>query len=81
VLAPSWRFIEEGALLATACDYQDVGRQAGDLAAELLAGEPMVPGRVLHARRSALFLNLKVAEMLGIQLPEELIAQAARVLR
>jgi putative ABC transport system substrate-binding protein len=81
VLAPSWAFMEEGALLAVACDYRDVGRQAGEWAVQLLTRQPLGPTRVVEARTIRLYLNLRIAKTLGIEVPASLIAKADRFIR
>ena len=81
VFAPSLRFVQEGALAAVACDYRDVGRQAGELAAHLLSGRTLDSGRLLDARKSKLYLNLKIAKTLDIVMPASLMTRADHVVR
>lgn len=80
ILAPSWAFVEEGALLAVACDYHDVGRQTGELAVRVLRKEPLGSQRVLEARGANLYLNVRMAKRLGVSIPPELLAQADRTI-
>ena len=81
VLAPSWAFVEEGALVAVACDYHDVGRQTGELAVRVLRREPLGSDRVLEARLAHLYLNMRIAKALGIPVPPELVAHADRTVQ
>jgi len=81
VLAPSWRFVEDGALVAVACDYKDVGRQAAELAVPVLRGAPGGRDPIVEARKSLLYVNLKVAKTLRIEIPASLISQAEQVIQ
>lgn len=81
VFAPSLRFVKDGALVAVACDYRDVGRQTGEFAAQLLAGQSLGPTRVLDARKSRLYINLRIAKTLGIVVPALLMNQADRLIQ
>ena len=81
VFAPSWAFVEEGALLAVGCDYHDVGRQSGELALRVLRREPLGSERVLEARLARLYLNVRIAKTLGIAVSPDVVAKADRVVR
>jgi putative ABC transport system substrate-binding protein len=64
-------FVKAGALLALSCDYQDVGRQSGDLAARILAGE--VPGRIptVVPREVSLSVNMNTARQIDVAISDE----------
>ena len=58
-LSPS--FVKAGALLALSVDYQDVGRQSGEQALRILAGEEPSQIPVTTPRSLSLSLNLNTA--------------------
>jgi putative ABC transport system substrate-binding protein len=68
-LSPS--FVKAGALLALSCDYEDVGRQSGDLAARILSGEE--PGRIptVVPREVSLSLNMNTARQIQVSISDE----------
>lgn len=73
-LSPS--FVKAGALLALSCDYQDVGRQSGELAVRILEGEGAGDIPIVVPREVSLSLNLRTARQIQVAISEE-VAQAA----
>ncbi len=73
-LSPS--FVKAGALLALSCDYQDVGRQSGELAVRILDGEAAGNIPIVVPREVSLSLNLHTARQIQVAISEE-VAQAA----
>ncbi len=73
-LSPS--FVKAGALLALSCDYQDVGRQSGEVAVRILAGE--VPSRIPTAvpREVSLSVNMNTARQIQVAISEEVARRA-----
>ena len=60
-------FYESGAALAFVFDYEEIGRQTGRLAVNILSGRACETGTpVFHV-----WLNLRVIDKLGINVPEE----------
>lgn len=78
-LSPS--FVKAGALLALSWDYEDIGRQSGEIAAEVLAGKKPAELPIATPRKTFLFLNLRVAEQIGIKIPPDVINRAKEVIR
>lgn len=72
-------FVKMGALVAVGPDYQDVGRQSGDLAAEMLAGRSAADLPVASPRKVMLSLNLRTAEIIGLRIPESVVKRAGTV--
>lgn len=72
-------FVKAGALLALSCNYKDIGRQSGESAIRILAGE--TPGKIpiTVPRRIHLSLNHRVAEQIGIEFSDEILQKARRV--
>lgn len=78
-LSSSW--VKAGALYALDRDYDDLGRQCAEFADQILKGKsassipPATPRRVLYS------LNLKTAEHMKLEFPDEVIRNAAEVYR
>lgn len=68
-----------GALLAVACDYEDIGRQAGEMVVKLLKGEDYASLKITVPRKVKLYLNKITADRLGIKLPGKIIQKASEV--
>ena len=75
---------ENAVFLAWGFDYAKMGRAAGALAVEVLQGaDPAsIPTRFMTSVDDIeLIINLRIADKLGIAVPEDLIAKAAEVIR
>lgn len=72
-------YVEKGAIAGLGFDYYQVGVQTADYVAAILEGQK--PGQldVKVAKGSDLVVNPKAAEMLGITLPESVVARATSV--
>jgi putative ABC transport system substrate-binding protein len=78
--APSLWQVERGALISYGFDLHDCGRQAGRMAAQVLAGKDA--GELpIETAQNRLWLNLRTARELGLELPEALLHQAQRIVR
>jgi putative ABC transport system substrate-binding protein len=73
----SEHFVKMGALFAVGPDYEDVGRQSGELASRILSGEQPEDMTYVSPRRVLLSLNLRTAEIIGIEVPEHIIRSAS----
>jgi len=73
-------FVKAGALLALAVNYNDVGAQCGEQAAQVLAGRPPASLPITAPRRVTLYLNLNVARAIGVAIPPQTL-EGAVVLR
>lgn len=73
------KYVKNGALMAYTFDSEDVGRQAGELAQQILEGRTLKGFTTYHPRKLKLTLNLRVAKKLGLQIPESLINRADKV--
>lgn len=72
-------FVKAGALLALSCDYEDVGRQSGELATRILAGES--PSKVAMAvpREVSMSINLNTAQQIQVAISPSVAKAAAEV--
>ncbi len=77
----SKNLVESGALFALDFDYKDIGRQAGKIALEVLAGKP--PASIPVAVPGIIWFhyNEKTANHINIEIPEDLVAVAKEVYR
>jgi putative ABC transport system substrate-binding protein len=78
----SERQAQMGALLSLSFgSSEDIGRQAAELANNILEGQP--PDRIpfTMARQVKLTVNLKAAEKLGIEIPKSLLGSASSVIQ
>jgi putative ABC transport system substrate-binding protein len=72
-------FVKMGALFAVGPDYEDVGRQSGEMAAQMLAGRSAVELPVASPRKVMLSLNLRTAEIIGLRIPDSVVKKAASI--
>ena len=75
----SEHFVKMGALFAVGPDYQDVGMQSGEFAAQILRGRDPDELPVASPRKVLLSLNLRTAEIIGLSIPEGVVRKAASV--
>ena len=73
----SEHFVKMGALFAVGPDYEDIGRQSGELAARILSGTEPGDLSYVSPRRVLLSLNLRTAEIIGIHIPDHVVRSAA----
>ena len=73
--------VRSGALATLFCDYEDVGRQTGDLVRRVLDGSRPEDLPVAGPRKVSLGLNLKTAQHLGLDVSPPLVAEALEVVR
>jgi putative ABC transport system substrate-binding protein len=78
-LTPS--FVEAGALFTLAPDYKDVGRQAGEMALEIVSGKDPKQVSISMPRMIYLYLNLKTAEQINLKISPDLVEVAKEVFR
>ena len=73
--------VESGALFALDFDYKAVGRQAGEIVNQVLAGNDPATIKVTAADVIWFHYNEKTAERINIKIPDELAAVAKEVYR
>ncbi len=69
--------VRMGALFAVGPDYEDIGRQSGELTARVLSGEHPEDLSYVSPRKVLLSLNLRTAEIIGIRVPDHIVRSAA----
>jgi putative tryptophan/tyrosine transport system substrate-binding protein len=70
--------VKRGAVAAYAFDYEDLGKQAGYIAADILAGKAISEIPVQYAENLMLSINEAAAEAMGVTIPDDLKAEAAQ---
>lgn len=72
-------YVNQGALITTGLDYELLGRQTGKIVAEILNGKDPAEIPVQYAAERRLLVNTETAKLLGITLPDEIMAEAVTV--
>jgi len=68
IMGLSSAYVKAGAVIALDCDYEDIGRQSGELAVRILAGQLPSTLEDTHPRTFTLALNGKVREHLRLDM-------------
>jgi putative ABC transport system substrate-binding protein len=79
VIGFSSELVRSGALVGLSVNSEDIGRQAGLLAKEILNGRALPSSAPVSPERLRLVLNLKTARFLGITIPPEVVSGADEV--
>ncbi len=79
VIGFSSDLVRSGALVGLYVKYDDVGRQAGQLAKKALSGQAIPLSAVVPSERLRFALNLKTARFLGISIPPDVVNRADAV--
>jgi len=78
--APSYQQVGKGALMSYGFVHDDIGRQAAHLAQQIFKGVNPADLPVDMAE-SILSLNMAAAQRIGLEIPEEVLRQAERIVR
>jgi putative ABC transport system substrate-binding protein len=78
-MGPHNGFVKAGALVALTADYRDNGRQAGEIAVQILNGAKPESIAVGTPRKVEMALNLQVAGSIGLKIPQSIIDDATQV--
>jgi putative ABC transport system substrate-binding protein len=76
---PFTSFVKAGALFTLAWDDKDVGRQSGELALKVIAGEDPKRIPITTPRMIYLILNLRTAEQINLDIPPHIVSVAKEV--
>ena len=76
VIGFSSELVRSGALVGLSVSYEDVGRQAGQLAKKILSDQTQPFTTTFPPERLRLSLNLKTARFLGIVIPSDVVSDA-----
>ncbi len=81
VVGGSTSFVANGAVASLGFDYYQVGVQTADYVDAVLKGKNPGDMAVGFAKGSDLFLNMKVADKLGISISDELLKRASNIIK
>jgi len=81
VFAGDTSTVARGAVAAVGYDYFDLGRQTGDIVVRILKGEKAGSIDVKMAKGTNLFVNPKMAAMMGIKIPAAVLARATKIIK
>ena len=74
-------FVTAGALMSLSCDYEDIGKQAAEIADRILKGESVGDIPVAVPRKVSLSLNLRTADRIRLRIPDAVIESANEVIK
>jgi len=72
--------VSRGAIAAVGYDYFDLGRQTGDIVVRILKGENPGSIDVKMAKGTNLFVNSKMAEQMGVKIPQTVLERATKII-
>ncbi len=74
--------VSRGAIAALAVDYYRMGRQTGAMARRILDGKAKISEMPVEFQKELLlYLNPKIAEQMGVKLPDTLVKEAAKIIK
>jgi len=73
--------VEDGAFLTAGADYYEVGEETAKLAERIIKGENPKDMPVENYVPEKIYVNLKLAKKFGIEIPEQVLKKAAKVLK
>ncbi|WP_427983456.1 ABC transporter substrate-binding protein [Agarivorans sp.] len=79
VFAADTASVERGAVAAVGYDYADLGRQTGELVLRVLKGEKPGDIDVKMAEGTNLFINTKMAQRMGVTIPQSVQQRANKI--
>ena len=78
-MGPYNGFVKAGALVALTADYHDNGRQAAEISIRILNSTEPKDIAVATPREVEMALNLRIADHIGLKIPQAIIAEASQV--
>ncbi|GAB6100613.1 ABC transporter substrate-binding protein [Halanaerocella petrolearia] len=72
--------VEAGAVATLGIDYYQLGRKSGQVAAKVLAGKDPGQMPVEYTKDTSLIINRKAADKINLEVPEELVKEAEKVI-
>jgi len=73
--------VSRGAVAAVGYDYFDLGRQTGEIVVRVLKGENPGSIDVKMAKGTNLYVNPKMASMMGVKVPESVLKRATKIIK
>ena len=79
VMGYAIHIVKKGALMGLSCDYEDIGRQGGELFWQVLNGAKPATLPVSLPRKALLSVNARVAERMEIDIPTQVLEEAHKI--
>ena len=80
LMVPAQPFVDGGGLLAVTVDYTNMGKQAGEIANQILSGSKTPKSYGVQAPSgTGLSINLKTAKTIGLEIPKYILDSATKV--
>ena len=73
--------VSRGAVAAIGYNYYDLGRQTGDIVVRILKGEKPGSIDVKMAKGTNLYVNPKMASMMGVKVPDSVLNRATKIIK
>jgi len=73
--------VSRGAVAAVGYDYFDLGRQTGEIVVRILKGEKPGSIDVKMAKGTNLYVNPKMASMMGVKVPDSVLKRATKIIK
>ncbi|MTI80787.1 MAG: ABC transporter substrate-binding protein [Firmicutes bacterium] len=80
VVAGESNSVENGALATIGINYYELGRTTGEMALEIIDGKAPTEMPIQSQEGSDIVVNLKAAQAMGVEVPQEIIDKAAQVI-
>ncbi|MEG6615615.1 ABC transporter substrate-binding protein [Peptococcaceae bacterium 1198_IL3148] len=81
IIAGESESVEKGALATVGIDYYQLGRTTGEMAVRVINGEKPHDMAIQSQQGSDLTINLKAAERMGVNIPEDLKNKAKKLIK
>ena len=79
VMGYAIHMVKKGTLMGLSCDYEDIGRQGGELFWEVINGKKPATLPVTFPRKVFLSVNVRVAEGMEIDIPTQVLEEAYKI--
>ncbi|MCV6587990.1 MAG: ABC transporter substrate-binding protein [Marinobacterium sp.] len=73
--------VARGSVAAVGFNYSDMGRQTGEMVIEILNGKKPADMPVRIAKGTDIYVNLKTARMMGVEIPQSLLDRATKIIQ
>jgi len=81
VFASDTDSVERGAIAAIGHDHHQLGRQTGEIVVRILKGEKPGTIDVQTAQGTDLYINTKMAGLMGVDVPASLLSRATKIIK
>ena len=79
VIGLSEYHLKAGCIMALRPDYYEIGKQASELALQIMDKNYIEKQKILNPRKTKLFINKRAADMMGIEIPNSILLNATQI--